>query len=95
MEERSGLQEMLLQILREFDRICRKHKIQYMLFAGSAIGAARHKGFIPWDDDIDVAMLRPEYERFMAVAQSELDEKIYYLQKEFSAHWPIFFSKLR
>ena len=95
MDTLNGLQKMLLQLLSEFDRICRKHKIKYILFAGSAIGAARHKGFIPWDDDIDVAMLRTEYDRFMAVARAELDEKTYYLQKEFSAHWPMFFSKLR
>ena len=95
MAQRNGLQNMLLQLLCEFDRICRKHQIDYMLFAGTAIGAARHQGFIPWDDDIDVAMLRPEYERFMALAPSELDEKTYFLQKEFSEHWPMFFSKLR
>ena len=95
MEERSALQKRLLHILREFDRICKKHNISYMLFAGSTIGAARHKGFIPWDDDVDVAMLRSEYERFLEIAPSELDDNIYYLQKEFSAHWPMFFSKLR
>lgn len=88
-------QKVLLQILCQIDRICRKHDIKFVLFAGSAIGAARHKGFIPWDDDVDVAMLRPDYERFMQVAPKELDENIYYLQKEFSAHWPMFFSKLR
>jgi len=86
---------MLLQILCEFDRICTKHHIPYVLFAGSAIGAARHKGFIPWDDDIDVAMLRSDYDRFLSIAPKELDEKVYFLQKEFSAHWPMFFSKLR
>lgn len=95
MAQLNGLQKMLLQLLCEFDRICRKHEIKYMLFAGSAIGAARHQGFIPWDDDIDVAMLRSEYERFLAVAPKELDRKTYYLQGEFSAHWPMFFSKLR
>ncbi len=88
-------QKVLLQLLGEFDRICRKHNIKFVLFAGSAIGAARHKGFIPWDDDIDVAMLRSDYERFMQAAPKELDEKIYFLQREFSAHWPMFFSKLR
>ena len=51
-------QKMLLQILVELDRICKKHHIPYVLFAGTAIGAARHEGFIPWDDDIDVAMPR-------------------------------------
>lgn len=88
-------QKVLLQILCEFDRICRKHKINYILFAGSAIGAVRHRGFVPWDDDIDVALLRPDYERFLELAPAELDKEVFYLQGEFSDHWPLFFSKLR
>ena len=88
-------QAILLELLTEFDRICKKHHIRYMLFAGSALGAVRHQGFIPWDDDLDVVMLRPEYERFLQVAPRELDGETYYLQGEFSSHWPMFFSKLR
>ncbi len=88
-------QKVLLQILREFDRICRKYRIPYILFAGSAIGAVRHRGIIPWDDDIDVALLRPDYERFLEIAPAELDREVFYLQGEFSDHWPMFFSKLR
>ncbi len=93
--QRNEHQKMLFQILCEFDRICQKYNLKYTLFGGTAIGAARHKGFVPWDDDIDVAMLRPEYERFLEVATAELDPKTYYLQKEFSEHWPMFFSKIR
>lgn len=88
-------QAVLYELLQAFDVVCRKHNIQYMLFAGSALGAVRHGGFIPWDDDLDVVMLRPEYERFLAVAREELDGEKYFLQKEFSPHWPMFFSKLR
>ena len=44
-------QKILLSILKDFDAVCRKHNIQYMLFAGTALGAVRHRGFIPWDDD--------------------------------------------
>lgn len=84
----------MLEMLRETDRICKKHRIRYMLFAGTALGAVRHGGFIPWDDDLDILMLREEYERFLRVAPKELDER-YCVQKEFSAHWPMFFSKLR
>lgn len=88
-------QEVLLSLLQEFDRICKKHHIPYQLFAGTALGALRHGGFIPWDDDLDVIMLRPDYERFMALAPAELDETHYCLQQEHSPHWPLFFSKLR
>lgn len=87
-------QAVLLELLTEFDRICVKHGIGYVLFAGSALGAVRHQGFIPWDDDLDVAMLRADYQHFLQVAPAELGQA-YYLQGEFSDHWPMFFSKLR
>lgn len=73
------VQKIELDILLEFDRICKKHNIKYQLFAGTLIGAIRHKGFIPWDDDIDVCMLREEYDRFLALAEDELG-KDYFLQ---------------
>ena len=88
-------QQALLVLLREFDRVCRALEIPYILFAGSLLGAVRHQGFIPWDDDIDVMMLRKDYDRFMAEADRVLDQKGFFLQKEFSEHWPMFFSKLR
>ena len=88
-------QMMMFEMLREVDRICRNHDIKYSLFAGTALGAVRHKGFIPWDDDLDVVMLRPEYNKFLRVASDELDAQVYYLQKECSEHWPMLFSKLR
>ena len=71
-----------------------KHEIPYLLFSGTALGAIRHEGFIPWDDDLDVIMLRCDYRRFLQVAPGELGER-YFLQAEFSEHWPMFFSKLR
>ncbi|MBE6573336.1 MAG: LicD family protein [Ruminococcaceae bacterium] len=89
------LQQEQLDMLKEVDRICRKHGIKYMLFAGSALGAVRHGGFIPWDDDLDVCMLRPDYDKFLDVAQSELDSEKYYVQKEYSEHWMSCFSKIR
>lgn len=85
----------LLTLLREFDRVCRHLNISYTLFSGTMLGAVRHQGFIPWDDDLDVLMLREDYERFLAEAHTLLDQKTFFLQKEFSEHWPMFFSKLR
>ena len=58
-----------LKILKEIDRICRKYNIKYMLDAGTLIGAVRHNGFIPWDDDADVAFTRNQYDAFMKVVK--------------------------
>lgn len=85
----------LLSMLKEIDKVCKKNNIKYMLFAGSTLGAVRHEGFIPWDDDLDIIMLRPDYERFLEVAEKELDSKEFFVQKEFSEHWPMHFSKIR
>ncbi len=87
-------QEVLLELLKEFDRVCKENDIKYMLFAGSALGAVRHKGFIPWDDDLDIALLREDYDKLMKVP-AEAWGASYYMQKEYSAHWPVHFSKLR
>ncbi|MCC8065699.1 MAG: LicD family protein [Clostridiales bacterium] len=74
-----ALQNVLLGTLLEVDRICRKHGIQYFLAGGTLLGAIRHHGFIPWDDDVDVMMTREEYERFLQVAPGELSDA-YFLQ---------------
>ncbi len=67
----SQLQSLQLDILRQFDSYCTEKKLTYFLYAGTLIGAIRHKGFIPWDDDIDVMMPRPDYERLRALARTE------------------------
>lgn len=68
------LQLMEFDILRDVDRVCREHGITYFLDSGSALGAARHKGFIPWDDDIDIGMLREDYDKLLEVAPQALGE---------------------
>ena len=88
-------QQALHKLLVEFDRVCRLLDIPYVLFAGTLLGAVRHQGFIPWDDDLDVMMLRADYDRFLSAAPTVLHTDDFYLQGEFSAHWPMFFSKLR
>lgn len=89
------IQQALQILLEEFDRICAKLSIPYVLFAGTMLGAVRHQGFIPWDDDLDVIMLREDYDRFLREAEGVLNKERFFLQKEFSEHWPMFFSKLR
>lgn len=94
MDTNTNLKAVLLELFQEFDRVCKKHDIPYVVFCGTALGAVRHQGFIPWDDDLDVSMLRTDYDRFLEVAPAELNEK-YYLQAEYTDHWPRSFSKLR
>ena len=62
---------ILADMLKEFDRVCRKHQLHYYMICGSLIGVVRHQGFIPWDDDVDVAMPRADYERFRQIAAEE------------------------
>ena len=95
LEKMTVHQELLLEMLKDFDAVCRRHHISYQLFAGTALGAVRHHGFIPWDDDIDVILIRSEYQRFFDEAAGDFDPEIYYVQQEHGAHWPMPFSKLR
>lgn len=69
-----------LAILKEIDRICRKYRIKYLLDAGTLLGAVRHKGFIPWDDDADVAFTRSNYDAFIKVVRRELPEEMELLE---------------
>lgn len=69
-------QEVALEVLIEFDRFCQAHNINYILGAGTLLGAVRHKGFIPWDDDIDVYMMRDQYDKFCSVYASETESYI-------------------
>ncbi|MCH5245825.1 MAG: LicD family protein [Muribaculaceae bacterium] len=78
-EKRKKIWAVSLDILIQFDRICRKHNLKYFMAVGSLLGIVRHNGFIPWDDDVDICMPRDDYERFIAIAQSELPPP-YFLQ---------------
>lgn len=70
-------QRIMFYILAEIDKLCERHNIAWWLDAGTLLGAIRHKGFIPWDDDADVAMLREDFEKFIRVASQSLPEDLY------------------
>ncbi len=72
-----------LEALDEMMRICDKHNLTYYIDGGSLLGAVRHKGFIPWDDDIDFAMPRVEYDKFVKIAREELDPKFHFESMEY------------
>ncbi|MBQ3330987.1 MAG: LicD family protein [Ruminococcus sp.] len=74
----NGLRVIEKDMLREIDRICRAHDIKYFICYGTMLGAVRHGGFIPWDDDVDVAMLRSEFEKFRQIAPKELNSRFSY-----------------
>lgn len=72
----------LLDILTEIDRICRKHGIDYWLDGGNMLGAVRHGGFIPWDDDVDIAMRQEDLQRFIRIAPQELPPSLFLQTQE-------------
>lgn len=72
-----------LDLLVKFDSVCKKHNIKYYLYGGTLLGAIRHKGFIPWDDDIDVVIFREDYNKLIDIAESEFEEP-YLLQSVYT-----------
>lgn len=86
---------VLLELLVEFDRICRKQNIKYSLAYGTLIGAVRHKGFIPWDDDVDVMLTRKEYKRFCQACLKELDNKFFLQTKITEPDYPYNIARIR
>ncbi len=85
----------ILIIADSFHKFCRDHNLQYFLLGGTALGAARHKGFIPWDDDFDVCMDYENYNKFIELWELYGSHNEFYLQKEGTDEWPLYFSKLR
>lgn len=76
-EERSKLKRTLLDMTKEIDSVCRKYNIKMFLAGGSLLGAVRHGGFIPWDDDVDFGMTREDYSKFISIFHEELGDKYY------------------
>ena len=72
---RNHLQDVLVEMMQDIHNVCIKREIGYALVGGSCLGAVRHQGFIPWDDDIDISMLREDWEKFRSCFDEELGEK--------------------
>ncbi|MBR6714352.1 MAG: LicD family protein [Bacteroidaceae bacterium] len=89
------LQMRMLKVLEAIDETCRKHSLRYGIFAGSLIGAVRHKGFIPWDDDMDILMPRPDYEQFVAHSREWLPEPYEFVCAENDPAYPLPFGKVQ
>ena len=75
------LHKVELMILKDFIKICEENDLNYSIYCGSLLGTVRHKGFIPWDDDLDVVMFRKDFERFKEIFLSSYNEKYEFVDK--------------
>lgn len=89
------LHQKLVDILVEFDRVCNEHNLRYSISFGTLIGAVRHKGFIPWDDDLDLMMPRPDYERLIANCREWLPSHLEFVCAENDSSYPLPFGKIQ
>lgn len=83
-----------LRVAEEIKRVCETHGIRYFMIAGTLLGAVRHGGVIPWDDDMDIGMLREDYERFLQVAADALDERFFLQTTATDPHYGVPFAKV-
>lgn len=89
------VQLIQLKIAKEIKRVCEENNINYFLDSGSLLGAVRHNGFIPWDDDLDIGMLRNDYEKFLNVATKTLKEDYFLQTWDTDKNYPLAFAKIR
>lgn len=89
------LQLRMLEILKVVDEICEKHDIHYWLSSGTLLGAVRHKGFIPWDDDLDIEMMRDDYLKFMQIISNELPDQFILQTSDNDPNYIYLFAKIR
>lgn len=94
-EQKAQIKIIQIDMMKELDRICNKYNITYCLGYGTMLGAVRHKGFIPWDDDADLLMLREDYDKFKKVCIKELPEKYFFQDAETDSEYLWGYAKLR
>ena len=88
------IQEVELEILKDFMDICDRHGLDYFGIAGTGIGALRHHGFIPWDDDIDVAMPRDDFEKLLPLVEKEMGDKYLIMNAERYPNYPLMTTRM-
>lgn len=93
-DEMNEIQEKILEIFKEVKKICQNNNITYFAIGGTAIGAVRHKGFIPWDDDLDIAVPIQDYDRFLECARRELPEHMKVYTCSEVEHYQYVFAKI-
>ncbi len=89
------VQMTLLEIAKEIKRVCEENEIRYFLYRGTFLGAVRHQGFIPWDDDMDFAMLREDYDKFCRIAPEKLGDKFVFQNWHTDEKYALPFGKVR
>ena len=94
-ETMGKLRKLQLEMLDAFVKICKDHDLTYFLVGGTALGAIRHKGYIPWDDDVDVGMLRPDYDKFREIAPKELPPTMFYQSMKTDPNYTTYVEKIR
>ena len=93
--ELRDLQQTLTGMLQDIVMVCNKYQIPYFLVGGTALGAMRHQGFIPWDDDIDIAMFRRDYEHFLSCFDADMADKYYVQSPEYTDGYPSLIPRIR